>query len=359
MRILHWFRKDLRLDDNTALAAAVRDAAGDVVPFYASDPAWFARPDMAATRVRFALDSLAGLSQAVAALGSRLALDHGDPAEVLPRAARAAGADAVYWNDEYEPALVARDRRVEAALLEAGVQVRRFHDRLLVPPGAVLTRGGGPYTVYSPFRRSCEAHPIPAPHARVDRLAAHALPSPALATLARLHVAAPGSVPWPAGESSARARLAVFLAAAAHDPPAGLAVYASQRDVPAAPATSRLSADLKFGTLGVRRVAQAVQEAGAHDSRLAPHAARFVEELRWRDFFAHVLWHFPHVEHGAFRREYDALRWRGREDWFAAWGAGSERVTQWGSSAPLASSVSRTRVYLASGNGCCSGSGNA
>ena len=58
MRILHWFRKDLRLDDNTALAAAARDAGGDVVPFYASDPAWFARADMAPTRIRYVLGAM-------------------------------------------------------------------------------------------------------------------------------------------------------------------------------------------------------------------------------------------------------------------------------------------------------------
>ena len=138
MRILHWFRKDLRLDDNTALAAAARDAGGDVVPFYASDPAWFARADMAPTRIRYVLGALAELSASIAARGSRLALAHGDPADVLPRAARAANADAVYWNDEYELALRERDDRVERALHAAGVQTKRFHDRLLVPPGLAM-----------------------------------------------------------------------------------------------------------------------------------------------------------------------------------------------------------------------------
>src|SRR5262245_23629873 len=151
MRILHWFRKDLRLDDNTALASAAADAAGDVVPFYASDPAWFARADIAATRVRFVLGALAELSSAIAARGSRLALAHGDPADVLLRAAKAASVDAVYWNDEYEPALRERDDRVERALAGAGVRVKRFHDRLLVAPGFVLNGTKKPYTVYTPF----------------------------------------------------------------------------------------------------------------------------------------------------------------------------------------------------------------
>jgi deoxyribodipyrimidine photo-lyase len=319
VRILHWFRKDLRLDDNPALSAAARDADHGVVPFYASDPAWFARPDIAPTRVRFVLGALAELSASIAARGSRLALAHGDPAEMLPRAARAANADAVYWNDEYEPALRERDDRVERALHAAGVKTKRFHDRLLVPPGLVLNRSGAPYTVFTPFRNACEALPLAEPCARVERLAAHELPSPRLATLERLGFAEPASAPWPAGETHAHRRLQRFLGGTGAAPGSGLACYASDRDFPALPATSQLSADLKFGTLGVRRAAHGALGAAGRDDKLRAHAAKFVEELRWRDFFAHVLWHFPRVEHGAFRGEFDALRWQGTDAEFVAW----------------------------------------
>ncbi|MFM7230979.1 MAG: cryptochrome/photolyase family protein [bacterium] len=315
MRILHWFRKDLRLDDNTALSAAAHDATRGVVPFYTSDPTWFAAPDMAPTRVRFVLDSLAELAGSIERCGSRLALAHGDPVETVVAAARAAGADAVSWNDEYEPELRARDERVAAALTAAGIGVRRTHDRLIVPPGAVQSGSGTPYTVYTPFRKACEGLPIPSPHAAVKRLAPHDLPTPAFATLARLGLSEPTSSPWPAGESNAHARLERFLAG-------GLARYGSERDYPSAPAVSQLSADLKFGTIGIRRVAHAALDAAQRDDTLVPHTVKFVQELRWRDFFAHVLWHFPHVAHGAFRPEYDALRWRGTDAGLAAWAEG-------------------------------------
>ena len=322
MRILHWFRKDLRLDDNTALSEAAHDAQHDVVPFYASDPDWFARADMAPTRVRFVLGALTELSASIAARGSRLALAHGEPADVVTRAARAVSADAVYWNDEYEPELRARDDRVEATLRAAGVKVKRFHDRLLVPPGFVKTAAGTPYTVYTPFRNACEALALAEPHARVEKLAAHDLPSPRLATLERLGFAEPESAPWPAGESHAHQRLQRFLGGTGREPGAGLALYATQRDLPAVPATSQLSADLKFGTLGIRRAAHGALAAVERDAKLAEHATKFVQELRWRDFYAHVLWHFPHVEHGAFRPEFDTLKWRGTDAEFAAWCAG-------------------------------------
>ena len=303
MRVLHWFRKDIRLDDNTALSEAVHDAAGEVVPFYASEPAVLGRKDMAATRVRFVLDSLADLAAAIERAGSTLALDHGDAVETVVRAARTAEANCVYWNDEYEPSLRARDDAVARALRGAGIGVRRFHDRTLVPPDAVRTGAGTPYTVFTPYQRTCEALGVAAAHARVTRLAPHTLPSRPLATLERLgfHTT---QQRWPGGETQAKRRLAAFVE---H----GLAGYATQRDLPGVPGTSRLAADLKFGTISPRTIVAAVTAAAGADPRLRDDAARYITEIRWRDFYAQVLFHFPHVVHGAFKREYDALRWLG------------------------------------------------
>jgi deoxyribodipyrimidine photo-lyase len=306
VRILFWFRKDLRLDDNVGLHAAARD--GDVIPFYASEPAILRRPDLAATRVRFVLDSLEGLAAACERAGSHLALDHGDAIETVVRAARACGADAVYWNDEYEPALRRCDDAVEVALRAAGVRVRRFHDRLLVAPGEVMNKAGQPFVVYTPFRRACEELPLPSPVPDVTRLAPHALPRRSLAILERLGCEEPAAARWKGG--AARERLDAFLAD-------GLARYDSERDLPAAGAGSRLSADLRFGTISVRTVAARVL---AHGTPAA--ATKFVSELRWRDFYAHVLFHFPHVETGAFKREFDALEWEDDPTLLDAWRAG-------------------------------------
>ncbi|HET9328328.1 MAG TPA: deoxyribodipyrimidine photo-lyase, partial [Candidatus Eisenbacteria bacterium] len=314
MRILFWFRKDLRLDDNTGLAEAVRDAGGNVVPFYASEPEILSRPDMAATRVRFVLDSLADLGAAVEACGSHLAVSHGRATETVIQAARAARADAVYWNEEYEPQLARRDDAVESALRREGIAVRRFHDRLLVPPGAVATKEGKPFVVYTPFRRACEALPLSEPLPGVRRFAAHELPRRPLASLDRLGFST-GQTPWPGGETAARKRLEEFLSR-------GLARYRDARDHPADHATARLSADLKFGTLSPRTVTSAVLAAAREDRRLGPSAEKFISELRWRDFYAHVLYHYPHVERGAFRARYDAIRWRGNPQHLAAWQAG-------------------------------------
>jgi len=311
-RALHWFRKDLRLDDNTALSEASLASGGAVVPFYASDPAILGQGDIAATRVRFVLDALADLSSAIDRAGSRLALDHGEAASTLVRAAKAANAGIVTWNDEYEPALVLRDAEVERALRREGIEVRRFHDRLLVPPGAVATGDGKPFLVYTAFRRACETLAVSAPLPPVKSFAAHELPERRVATLQRLGFDEPASEPWPGGEHAGRERLARFEKDA-------LASYVDDRDVPAVRGTSRLSADLKFGTVGVRRVVAEIQAAAGRDPRAKESAEKFVAELRWRDFYAHVMWHFRHAEHGAFRREYDSLGWEGNPEHFEAW----------------------------------------
>ena len=315
MRILHWFRKDLRLDDNTALSEAAHDAAGDVVPFHAEDPAAPARPDASPARARFERDARAALDADLRRLGSSLGLARGDATEVVVDAAHAARADAVYWNDEYEPRLRERDDRVERALRASGVEVKRFHDRLLVAPGEALTREGRPYTVYTAFRRTCEALPVSAPHPAPVRLAAHARPP---ATADEPGPAPPGAATWPAGGDAARSRLRRFVSGTGNAPP-GLAGYERLRDLPAARAGSRLSADLEFGTIGVRRVVAEVRAAAAAEPSFAAAAEKFVAELRWRDFHHHVLFHFPHVEHGCFRREYDAIEWPGTPEHRDAW----------------------------------------
>src|SRR5258705_3348460 len=202
MGVLFWFRRDLRLDDNTGLSKAARDADGDVVPFYASEPSILRRDDIAATRVRFALESIADLARAVQRAGSRLVIDHGEASETVPRAAREARVDAVYWNDEYEPSLRGRDDAVEAALRAEGVAVRRFHDRLLIPLGAALTRGGTAFTVFTPFQRACAALPVAAPVPEVRALAPHDLGSLRLATLDELGFATTQK-PWPGGAHAA------------------------------------------------------------------------------------------------------------------------------------------------------------
>ena len=312
MRILFWFRKDLRLDDNTGLHEAVQAANGDVVPFYTSESSILGREDMAGVRVQFVLDSLAALADDVAKTGSRLALTHGRSIDTVMQAARAVNADAVYWNDEYEPALRQRDDMVESALRTAGIRTERFHDRLLVPPGAVQNKSGEPFKVYTPFRKACELLPIGSPWPAVAKLAKHDLPDRKPAKLEQLgfELNAPA---WPAGAKAAHERLQVFIENA-------LDRYGDQRDFMAVDGTSQLSHHLRFGTISPRTIAHAVREAiGSRPGAAQKSLESYISELRWRDFYTHILYHFPHVVDGSFKLAFDALEWPGEDAWFDAW----------------------------------------
>ncbi len=322
MRVIHWFRKDLRIEDNTALNQARSLARDGIIPVYLSEPTVLGRPDMAPVRTRFVLDSLAELGDTIEKGGGALILRHGDAVEEMLRVVRETGAEAVTWNAEYEPALMKRDEAVRSALEEAGVTVRVCADRFLVAPGTVHTQQGDPYTVFTPFRKRCEAEPIPVPLPAVRTFLKPRAASRRLATLDDLGTAT-SVPPWPAGARAARKSLDRFLDGVLFD-------YGEGRNRPDIEGTSRLSHHLRFGTLSPRQAAHAAM-AALEDSGLRGGAAgqarksveSFVSELRWRDFFGHVLYHFPHVEKGSFRKEYDRIRWVNDAESFDAWCGGA------------------------------------
>ncbi|HEX7879374.1 MAG TPA: deoxyribodipyrimidine photo-lyase [Candidatus Eisenbacteria bacterium] len=323
MRALHWFRKDLRLDDNTALAAACAESNGDVVTAYISEPTILSRPDMAAVRMRFVLESLADLSRALGDAGGGLILRHGDAAEELARLARETGANVVHANAEYEPDLAVRDRQVMDRLAADGVRVQWHHDRFLVAPGSVMNAAGEPFVVYTPFRRACEARGLPPPAPGVTRLpeprdtAGAPLTSRRLATLQDLGMTTDQDH-WPGGAAAGEAALARFIGKPLFD-------YIPDRDRLDRAGTSQLSHHLRFGTLSPRRVVHETSralESGAPGAAARNSVEHFISELRWRDFYGHVMHHFPHVVSGAFRKPYDSLRWVNDDAAFAAWCAG-------------------------------------
>jgi deoxyribodipyrimidine photo-lyase len=311
---LHWFRNDLRLDDNTALAEAC--AADAVAPVFVFDDALLAGPWQSAPRLRFLRECVQQLAQRLEAGGSRLCVRRGDPRRLIPELARELGAGLVTWNRDSSPYATRRDAAVRAALEAQGTPVCIGQDRTVFAGDAVRTREGRPYMVYTPFRRawrqryetqapgSLPARRLPQPPAKLN---AGKLPS-----ARALGVVGDDTELPAAGEQAAQIRLRDFLARdAAH--------YAQRRDFPALDATSRLSPHLRFGTLSVRRCFREAREAAADDPRAARGIAKWLDELVWREFYAAILEAHPRVLRGAFRPEYDALRWNDDEPGFAAW----------------------------------------
>ena len=323
-RVVHWFRRDLRLDDNTALLEAL--GRGDqVYPVFILDDDLLARPEMGGPRVRFLLDCLTSLRDDLAAAGSSLYLRRGSVPEELDRFCRDVRADAVCWNRDYSPYAVRRDRRVRETLEDRGVEVAVCEDHLLVPPESVLKDDGTPFVVFSPFARRWRVHPKRPPRdfpgftgadtgTRED-IESIPLPEPA-------DLGFPGEWPvMPAGAASADRALALFLEDRVFH-------YKETRDFPDIEGTSRLSPHLKYGTISPRRVFAGVErELGlnlsaidrkkmptdlpAADRERLVQAATFVDEICWREFYFAILHHFPHVSGGPFRASFKDFVWPG------------------------------------------------
>ena len=158
MTTIVWFRQDLRIRDNPALAAAAE--RGTVIPIFildefSSDPRW-----------RLGGASRWWLHHSLTALGDdvgQIALFRGDPRNLLPTIVKRVGASAVYWNRCYEPFAVARDTELKTSLQKLGVEVRSFNGNLLHEPWELATGSGGPFKVYTPYWRACLSKPVMAP----------------------------------------------------------------------------------------------------------------------------------------------------------------------------------------------------
>lgn len=319
---IHWFRRDLRLSDNTALIAACRDFDA-VLPVFVFDPRLLHRDDVGGPRIAFLLESLDALERSLAERGVPLIVRTGDPAEVLTTLAQKTRAEAVFVNRDYSPYARRRDRAVESRLRAGGVRWFEHADLLLTEPWECLKSDGTPYTVFTPFSRrwrevaKCEPERRPRlPKAEIPR--AHRVSAGERPSLADLGFRLEASIPK-GGESSAQRRLRRFRALR-------LARYATDRDLPAINGTSGLSADLKFGTISPRQVfAAATSFVGADhiaadprrpppglshdDAQRLTNGGTFVSELCWRDFYYAILFHFPRVAREAFRQDYVDLQW--------------------------------------------------
>ncbi len=302
-----WFRRDLRVHDHPALAAALA-AADHVVPVFVIDDALLAGRWPAPNRAWFMRESLVALSGALVERGAALRILRGRPEIVIPALARDTGATDLFLTRDATPYGRARDRAVATRLEADDVAVHAKRGLYVHEPDDVATRDGRPYTVYGPYRRAWEALPrrdvLPAPGripgppgARPDAIPDLGGPS-----------ADPALIPAP-GEPAARARLAAWVER-------GLEAYADRRDrLDADDGTSRLSQDLRWGLLSAVEVLE--RAAGPGDGRRV-----FAAELAWREFYAHVLWHHPRVLREPFQASLAALPWRDDPEAVDAWREG-------------------------------------
>lgn len=336
-----WFRRDLRVTDNPALAHAAALGA-PVIPIYAAhweaEDRW--KPGVAG---RWWLgESLSRLAEALSAFGLSLITVPGAPDEAIPALARRVGAAEVVWNRLYEPYSRDVEARLAAALERDGVAPRSFDAGLLFEPEGHLSRAGKPFVQFTAYWRRCLSLPEPEPPLpRPEGLRAMRA-----GDLESIRKAGPEWVPegqaggdpgwtparadgqpvWQPGEAGAWRRAEQFVDCC-------LSGYGSSRDIPGVDGTSRLSPHLHFGEIGPRQVWHAVRAAeaelrvrggpAARAEGAGESAAPFLRQLGWREFAHYILFHFPSIPDQPFRPEFGRFPWqedpKGLEDW--KWGA--------------------------------------
>lgn len=286
---LMWFRRDLRLEDNPAWNAATTENES-VSALFVIDPALWdvcARP-----RIRLLAEHLRHLDRSLAERGGRLRVERGAPSEVVARVARDLGAR-VYANRDATSYAAARDEMVESM-----VDVHWRDGGTVHPPGSIRTQTGDVYRVFTPFSRVWFDRPL-------DDWG-----SPGAATLVAdpgIGLPDPGLSPLAGGEAAALERLDSFEMR--------VDTYPTERDRPDLDTTSRLSIDLKYGTLAARTVVQRI--GTATEGRRS-----FTRQIAWRDFHASLMADRPDLVDRAMRPEYEAIPWNDDAAGLEAWKQG-------------------------------------
>ena len=256
-----WFRRDLRLADNPALLAAMDDGGGRVVPLFVLDERLL-RPS-GPNRVAFLFRALRSLDESMG--GGRLVVRAGDPAEVVPALAREVGAERVHAAHDFGPYGRARDDRLGDLLARTG-------SPYAVAPGTVRKTDGTAFRVFTPFFKTWRTHRWDPPEEAPPDVEWVGAPGQGIPADPATTAALPD-----AGEAAARRRLDAFLER--------LDRYGEDRNLPGIDGTSRLSVDLKYGTLHPRQLLHGLGRSAGEQ--------RFRTEVAWREFYADVLWHRP------------------------------------------------------------------
>ena len=312
-----WLRQDLRLADNSALAAAI-EAGGPIIPVFIWAPEEAGSWAPGAASKWWLRQALASLSEALGVRGGKLVLRQGDSLVELRSIIKQTGAKAVYWNRRYESPLRELDAAIKRSLRQEGIDTQSFNSALLNEPHTTSTGAGLPYKVYTPYWKSVKDRPLPE-LARPDFEKLYFLKQmpesqdlDALDLLPKISWDDGFYKRWDVSERAAMQRLEDFLEKRVQD-------YAEDRDRPDMDGTSCLSPYLHWGQIGPRQIAHKLTEK--YDLR-AKGPQVYIKEVYWREFAYNVLYHFPHTADTPLRQEYANFPWQHDAATLEAWQKG-------------------------------------
>jgi len=290
-----WFRRDLRLEDNTGLYHSLK-AGLPVLPIFIFDTEILDKlENKTDARVEFIYNALGEIDSELKQQGSSLLALAGKPAEVWIRLIDEYDIAEVFTNHDYEPYALNRDSSVEALLKDKGIKFNTFKDQVIFEKSEVVKPDGKPYSIYTPYSKTWRAN------LNENDLNEYCNAKAAfdfhkfscnLPAIEELGFKRAG-INFPSKEI----RKEIIMN------------YENTRDIPSIDGTSRLSVHLRFGTISPRGLVK--QAMKLNDV--------WLKELIWREFFMMILYHYPHSAVSSFRPEYDRIKWRNNEDEFEAW----------------------------------------
>lgn len=298
--VIHWFRNDLRIKDNSALNAVAK--RGPVIPIYIIHSKPQAREWSGSKRQSFLCQCLDSLNQALQKNGTNLHIVEGQPAEELARLCRIFGASAVSFNKNYDPYSIRLEGEVTKTLEEIGISVIACRDRILHEPAEVYTKAKKPFIVFTPFYQTWSKlekpiqSPIPPDGLNFLRVTKKGLSLPTVESW--------GIPPTTLKFETPQQALARSLE--------HLQEYPDTRNIPSI-SSSQLSPHLRFGTISTATIYRAVANA------TAPNKHVFLRQLAWREFFIHLLYHFPHVLNQEFNPTFLNINWEKNPSGFERW----------------------------------------
>lgn len=291
-----WFRRDLRLEDNTGLYHALK-GEWPVIPLFIFDSEILDKlNDKQDRRVNFIWERLTHMQKKLKKLGSSLLTFHGKPIEIWSKVVKEYDIKVVYTNHDYEPYAIQRDSNVKKYLESHSIQFKTYKDQVVFEKDDILKNDGNPYTVYTPYMRKWKEK------LNSESLFLHSTEK-FLSNFSQKHNFE--IIPL---EKMNFERINNKWRPAEIDEDL-IKKYHKTRNFPAIQGTTRISVHLRFGTVSIRELVRMAAELNE----------TWLNELIWREFFMMILYHFPHVVERPFKSKYQKIKWINDKEKFNKW----------------------------------------
>lgn len=291
-----WFRRDLRLFDNTALYHAL-NCGKSILPIFIFDTCILNKlPHSSDKRVSFIYQKLNEINEILKEKNSSLYILHGTPLASFQKLTTEYTIENVYANHDYEPYAIERDKQINDYLQQQSISFNTWKDQVIFEKSEVMKADGSPYTVFTPYSKAWKRKYITDKPSSVNsekyldnfiKEINHPFPSLAAIGFEDVEMEIPA--------------LNIYEDTIKN--------YNENRNLPSIPGTSMAGIHLRFGTVSNRHIVELAN--GLND--------QWLNELIWREFFMMILFHFPHVVNQSFRKKYDNIRWRNNEKEFELW----------------------------------------